>query len=660
MKEPIDRSHEINTANPDFQKRIDAITDRALTPESIETYADEALDDLISVINDATSSYDRQPTIKPDNGADHERAALLYYGVDRTYVETTLDHIADTAEDISRIKTISEKLTQGGVDVITPPDPTKSSILLGDGSYEQKKTIPRLQTVLLILEKNFGINVDPETSDAEEFLLIPGAVTSGMMRQTPYNVLDIPTLNRIIDVCDEEGNRTFVFDREKLLEVGITAHELKDMTKDDLKELLALHDGIGRDFVYSDKFVENIASLLGAIPQSSKIIKTDAEVAKLLKSEFGNTPEGFLTVQDICKELGYGRTIVTNAIIELADELQEPLSVPLGANRTIYVYSPDQIRKINQCIIEQGLFIDTPEGYHTLDELSDMFGVGNITILRLAHELNDKLGLIIKSRSPNGSNYRPVYSPAQQEVLRTHLIEKGTLVVATEGSLGLKELADELGLERNAVANAIDALKDKLGEVTKAKLGKSSVPRSVYSIQQQNVVRDYFEEKGMLAPPVPDGYKSIKQIADSLGVSWKPIMAAISAIGEDLGKPIRAKFTAIVSDAYSPEQQEIIKSYLEEKGTLVLPPPDGYLSAKAIETATGLNRDAIERAVEKLNEELGPILLARVGVNRTSTYSPSQQRIIVEWLEKNMRRRSDSKVDFTLARAALRITSSEL
>ena len=47
----------------DYAKRVEAITRRNLTVENVDTYAEQALDDLIDSVDDLQARYSKFPTV---------------------------------------------------------------------------------------------------------------------------------------------------------------------------------------------------------------------------------------------------------------------------------------------------------------------------------------------------------------------------------------------------------------------------------------------------------------------------------------------------------------------------------------------------------------------------------------------------------------------
>ncbi len=153
--------------------------------------------------------------------------------------------IFDTESLPEEIQAIEDKFGEKGVYfkkldiVITPPDKDSRKITQGSGNgIEDKRIYDRvgLATEVLI---SMGIDL---------FKCPPfayGKITNRMIRNTTYVHIQVPQLNKMIHICDEEGNRTFVIytceNEEKYIE----------MRKDKLKE-----DPLVRNFIWTDNVDE--------------------------------------------------------------------------------------------------------------------------------------------------------------------------------------------------------------------------------------------------------------------------------------------------------------------------------------------------------------------------------------------------------------------
>ena len=107
--------------------------------------------------------------------------------------------------------------------IIVPPDTGKTNIKNGTGEgIDEKKLFDRTKYTIEVLQM---LNIDVSVCEFKN-----GIIEDNMMRKTSYVLIKIPQLNKMVLVCDEEGNRTFV--------VYTLENEAKfiNMLKDKLKE----------------------------------------------------------------------------------------------------------------------------------------------------------------------------------------------------------------------------------------------------------------------------------------------------------------------------------------------------------------------------------------------------------------------------------------
>src|SRR6478672_10978237 len=106
MNQSIDQIHRADKPVPDFQTRLDEITSRSLTARNIDTYADDALNDLTELVDEVVSGQPYQPPYSPIG---NEQYALSQVGLDAETVELTLDHISEIAESTKRLDSLIVK-----------------------------------------------------------------------------------------------------------------------------------------------------------------------------------------------------------------------------------------------------------------------------------------------------------------------------------------------------------------------------------------------------------------------------------------------------------------------------------------------------------------------------------------------------------------------
>ncbi|MCA9343530.1 hypothetical protein KC947_01090 [Candidatus Saccharibacteria bacterium] len=577
MSEFSGQSCEHEAFIPDFQRKIDAITSRSLTPENINTYADEALDDLVGTVQEITALYDRQPTISFEGGAEHEQAAFAYFGLNATDIEATLDHIADKATEIRSLDSLMQHIAVKTDMIITPSNTSDTVLSAGSGSFSESRYVPRLKTLLFVLSNSFDI----ELSNPSQCLVLTGAVSDYMMRNEPYNLVSLPTLNREVLVCDEEGNATFIFDKQTLEKASITHDRLITMDKDAIGTFLDSNPGAGHRLPYSKSFTERIASLLESIPGDGSEIAVSTRSAKFL--ELKEIPDDLKTRNATAKELDISHNAVKKAVDALGTELGE-ITMAKFKNGPAAVYSPEQRQAIRQWLDSQGFLAPKrPDGYLTLNSLADEFSVSFHTVKRAIKELGDELGGGMRVRIVG--NYANAYSPEQQQILREYFVKNNVLVDGDHGGyLSRKAVAKELGTSEQSVTQAIEDCSGDIGTIHKIKVG----PRVAegYSPAQQQIIREYLTSRGILATAPPEGFFTKRQFAEQSGYSSHAVDKALLSLKDSLGAPLIARVGTTNKrplGVYSPGQQGAIIEWLRENGYRPTKSVVGKLAVESME-----------------------------------------------------------------------------
>jgi hypothetical protein len=235
------------------------ILDRQLTIENIDEFADQMLDSLMEFTTEQREKYRAaHPETKLDQKA-LEDAAFAEYGL--TDVEKLLDAAATKVERLKRLDEFIEGAET--IDrVITPPSVDRFPNNHGSHGSKENGTdrliIPRIKTLLYILETDFGVNLS-------EIGLKKGIITETMIRRRSYATVEVPQLARIVQVCDEEGNASYVFDSAEMSKLNLSVDKLNDLTKEQKNELLKLHPRLGRRVVQTKKWRDQMAGLLSII-----------------------------------------------------------------------------------------------------------------------------------------------------------------------------------------------------------------------------------------------------------------------------------------------------------------------------------------------------------------------------------------------------------
>jgi hypothetical protein len=269
-----------------YQTRLKTILSTPLTVEAIDTYAQTALSDLINltenVVNEFAdiSSSDARYTVSKEL----EDAAFRHFNLQN--IASNLDFIGQLDQEIRNIdKVIEEVQTEN--QILVPPDAQSQPIFPGSGEViKEKGLLPRLKTLLFILKEDYQI----ELGDPQQIRIVRGNTTDEMMRDEPYYSVELPSLNRTVLVCDEEGNATFVIDTKKLQELEISTEQLLKMTKDELNAIIEENTGFGIRIIQTFNWVDSILVNLNEVQDSTKehTIKPEKVRSYLTKEELKN------------------------------------------------------------------------------------------------------------------------------------------------------------------------------------------------------------------------------------------------------------------------------------------------------------------------------------------------------------------------------------
>jgi len=272
-----------------FKQRLDVVLNKQLTVENIQIFADAALIETVRLMEDILVEYRSNPNVHPDqiplDKKIQEDEACKIFGLPD--VGEILQSIIDVKD---KIYAIGRYINESNVvvnKILVPPQPDSPAEIksgLGQG-VEDKKLIPRLITLLYILETDFNIK-------KEQVKITEGKVAPEMVRKTPYVRVEVEDLDRIVYICDEEGNASYVFDTEKLQDAGIAIEDLDVSDKGVMNELIDKHPGTGARIIQTVHWKMNMSGLLGnTITEKErgpkeKLEKPISEFVKREKKEF--------------------------------------------------------------------------------------------------------------------------------------------------------------------------------------------------------------------------------------------------------------------------------------------------------------------------------------------------------------------------------------
>lgn len=244
----------------EFQETYRRILNTSVSPENIETFFETALNELVVLVQAAVLKYKQA---HPDSSL--ERAALedeAVQAVNLPGIQETLQAVADQVDRMTHLKRLVQSQTHVAGTVFVPPSVEESGIVPGSGvGLEQRKLMPRLLTLLYILENDLGYDLSPEDEEGSRSIvhITQGVTTDQMMRKSPYFRVLIDDLKRAVYVCEEEGNASYVFDTEAIV---ISIDQLDAMSKTSFNELIKAHPEVGARLIQSSAWREKMISYL--------------------------------------------------------------------------------------------------------------------------------------------------------------------------------------------------------------------------------------------------------------------------------------------------------------------------------------------------------------------------------------------------------------
>lgn len=580
-------------SNLEFQERYREIIETPLSPNNIDSYADDAMDRLGQLIEDVQEEYKWEGLGLSAKEREDKIFAEAFPG---TSVEATLDRIDDIAHRLMRFDTVIRKTRENpDNEVILPPD-GRGRIVEGSGrGIQETVVLPKLKTELFVLEQDFGVDV----LDSEQLILSTGVLEPNMQRGISYDVIELPRLERLILSCDERGNRTYVFDTEKLHEFKITPEMIKCGTKSQLNELLAARPEVGKSINYSLNYVERVR---GAIENpGAKLLpeKDKAEQAEYLKV-IEKAPEGWMTANRLAKELDVSFGVVMRRYNEHIGEVGPLTTYKTSHGKTegFKYFSPEQVEKMKQ-IIEDNAKTIAPEGWMTMNGLAKVLGVGYPVLARYYDAHANEIGQLTEySRDLSGETYK-YFSPDQINEVKQHFAKSAE--AAPEGWMTLKRVAQEIGANSRTLTLWYDAHANEIGQPTEYKNVQGKV-FGHFSPDQIEKIRQGFAKNVEVASA---GWMTASGLAQELSVGRGTIMKWYAEHTSEIGPLMKyVNVRNKVLEYFSPEQAEKIKQALTDKGERA---PEGYMTAKALAKMLNISREAVVECYKRYIGYVGPL-----------------------------------------------------
>lgn len=249
-----------------FRERLRVILHRELGVENIENFTETALAEIIGLNDEIMAEYMSNEEIEHKQITDKEHEDRAYQIFKLESIGETLKTIGDLRQEIDSLKKCILENKEIVDEVIIPSQqdhPARIQEGKGGGMGE-KEILPRVLTFFYILKHDF--NIEPTKQNTPQKV---GTVYEDMVRRAPYERIDVPELNRVIYICEEEGNASFVFDTNKLTKCNIQLERLDECNKDDMNKIISDHPGIGVRLAQSIHWRDRISfALAEPIPET--------------------------------------------------------------------------------------------------------------------------------------------------------------------------------------------------------------------------------------------------------------------------------------------------------------------------------------------------------------------------------------------------------
>ena len=285
-------------------------------------------------------------------------------------------------------------------DIFVPPDSAPVPKATGSGTgMEKKDKQPKLKNLLVMLKSDFDINPD----DSEAVSIVWGSVNPNMMREEPYYQVTVPGIDKVILVCQEYGNATFVFNGEWVRE-QVSANRpsenepkrpLTDYTKEELSKLIKDNPEQGARILTKKNFTANLVNALqGGFSQQKLDEPVDTRYLRSPK-DLSPVPDGYVTTNDIKEELGIDKKS-GSMLQKIARELEEQEKITIGKyrNKRGFLALAFSERAAQQIVDEwMSRTRSIPKGCVGVKYIADKAGVSYLAVRRVAERLglaNDK------------------------------------------------------------------------------------------------------------------------------------------------------------------------------------------------------------------------------------------------------------------------------
>lgn len=628
--------HEAGNANG-YQQQMDAILERSVTADTIGKFADLVLHDLVNTVTDVRDDYLARPTLGFEHPIEIETAASSYFNLPN--IDMVLDRLADKALEIRLLDSVIDHAERLDI-VIVPPDLSQGIRPGKGGGFEPKQLIPRLKTALFVLANEFELDIE----NKDQLEIISGVVTDKMVRDESYYLVDVPSLQRKLLICDEEGNVSYVFDSAQLKQEGIMKEQLLGLSKLILNDFLQAHPTAGQRIIYNKNFVSNLLQAINE-PRTtvlgSDIPKSTTERSVTFHVSAEPAPEGYISVNSYRTSLGLAQEPVERAIRELKKTGQLPEEDIRfkfeGSNMISRGLSPTEQSMVYEWLDQHHVFAGAaPETHLSIEGFSLWSGMSPKHIANAITDLKESGVIDTDTYHKFGSYPTRSLSPEDQNAVFDWLHAHDKFVIrAPAENQSAAAIARYYGITPTTVARAIRNLQTRKELPELRRMSHGTHPTTSLDPWQQNIVHSELQATGAFATIAPEDYLSFSSLLPVFRVSPKTLQRAIDELAEngDFGTVDYHKFGSRVAVGYSPEHQATIFNHLEKSNRVASTPSVDALSLYGFSQESGVARSTLQKVIEDIDPgTFGKVESRQFNNGVYASYTTEQRQLVIDVL----------------------------
>lgn len=468
--------------------------------------------------------------------------------------------------------------------------PGEGEIISGSGEgMKEKEYIPRTRYFMELMEE----------MDLE-YTMIEGENTDEMMRQREYIPFAIPEKQRLVFICNEEGNATYIVASE---DPEGEWEQYSEMTKDELREMREEVGGVG--FVIwkgkEDKWKGKVKRLI-----EIKRIRKHAEINEEEKEKIEFAPEDWMTLPEVENYIGEQRHNINKITAKYKGDpnMMDKLRKTRGASIPALHYSPELIAIIQHEIKSWNLE-ERPEGWLTAMQLwkSLKVKVGKKKIKNKIEAFRESHPEWFKICKDKTGVPRDHVSPELVQIIKDEI---ESVEIASEGWITNKELRKVLGVGQYALGTILDKYRSKYSHwIKKLKPRGAGIGKGInaehYSPELVQLLKSGAEDKSEFSKDrgeVPEGWMTLRAFADSKDdisrYKVKKIMKNQREINPSWFKKYRS-LQGIINEYLSPE----FLRYAEEELSKNEVAPEGWLTKNSAKVKLNISHYHLEKGIEK-------------------------------------------------------------